>query len=59
MLIKTDNSKDYICPVLSISESNFNYCLGEKCAWYIEKPSGFGYCGIIRFHDSDLGGSDA
>ena len=55
MLIKTENAKDYICPVLSISESNYNNCKGEKCAWYIEKPGGYGYCGLIRFHEWDLG----
>lgn len=60
MLMKTDEAKNYTCPVMSGRQPYCAPCLGNSCAWYIEAVAdGYGYCGIIRFHESDLGDDDA
>lgn len=58
MLMKTNEAKNYTCPVMSMSgrEPYGVPCVGKTCAWYIDAVAdGFGYCVIIRFHDGVLG----
>lgn len=56
MLIKTDEAKNYTCPVMSGRGQCNVPCLGKRCAWYINAVAdGYGYCVIMRFRESDLG----
>ena len=60
MLIKTDEAKEYTCPVMSGRRQGNVPCLGKSCALYIDAVAdGYGYCGIIRFRESNLGDGDA
>lgn len=57
MLMKIEEiaKEMYVCPVMSGRQPYKVPCWGNTCAWFIEKPCGYGYCGIIRFHENDLG----